>query len=154
MQEEAINLILKNPWVVVAILWVLILWSVKIVHQFREAKQTFGIHTDGELEREERRAADKKRDEKLDEIKISIADIRSELSLVKSANIMQLGDQITTRCERYLRLKYIPSTEMTSFQSMFTVYQELGGNHGIDTLFHKTIETLPIKSEAEESALL
>lgn len=154
MNDEAINLILKNPWVVISILWVLILWSVKIAHQFREAKQTFGIHTDGELEREERKRADKKRDETLDEIKTSIKDIRIELCSVKSANIMQLGDQITTRCERYLRLKYIPSTEMASFQSMFTVYQELGGPHGVDTLFHKTIESLPIKSEAEDPALI
>lgn len=149
MQEEAINLILKSPWVVIAVLWVLILASIKVAQTIRDAKTTFGIRTEAEIERDERRKSDKKLDETLTQIRQSIEDIRTELGSVKSANIMQLGDQITTRCERYLRCGYIPSSEMTAFQSMFTVYSELGGNHGVDTLVQKTIETLPIKSDNE-----
>ena len=154
MQEEAVSLILQSPWVVVAVLWVLILASIKVAQTIREAKRTFGIHTEAEMEREERKKSDKRLDETLTGIKKSIEDIRDELGSVKSANIMQLGDQITTRCEKYLRLGYIPSSEMTTFQSMFTVYTELGGNHGVDTLVHKTIETLPIKSDVAESESL
>lgn len=149
MQEEAINLILKSPWVVIAVLWVLILASIKVAQTIRDAKTTFGIHTEAEIERDERRKSDKKLDETLTQIRQSIEDIRTELGSVKSANIMQLGDQITTRCERYLRYGYIPSSEMTAFQSMVSVYSELGGNHGVDTLVQKTIETLPIKSDNE-----
>lgn len=32
---------------------------------------------------------------------------------------MQLGDQLSVRCERYLQLGFIPMDEMAAFQGMF-----------------------------------
>lgn len=71
-------------------------------------------------------------------------ELKASIDRLQDTEIMLLGDRLTIRSQYYLRLGYIPAEEVVEYQSMYDTYKLIGGNHGVDTLFQKTVESLPI----------
>jgi len=119
-----------------------------------------GFKTRAELEREQFEENEKRRDEQIAEIWHEIKDMREEtrsdlrslteeVKSVKNANIMVLGDRISQKSAHYLRLGAIPTEEVAEFQNMYETYKSIGGNHGIDQIFEKTVAALPLTTKEE-----
>ena len=78
------------------------------------------------------------------------SELKASIGSLQETEIMLLGDRLTIRSQYYLRLGYIPAEEVVEYQSMYDTYKSIGGNDGVDKLFQKTIESLPLGMPNEE----
>lgn len=89
-----------------------------------------------------------KLNEKLDKIIESIDTYQEENKQtndkIRRATIEQMSSDITNLCEKYLERKSIESYELTALINQFTVYEEIGGNHGVYELVDK-VKLLPVE---------
>jgi hypothetical protein len=122
----------------------------------KDIHEMLGFKTKSELERDDsaeqrQHNMDKINDinESIDAVWIQIKEMNKANGDMRKALILGLGESIAARCHRYNELRYIPFEEIRYFREMFDTYTCIGGNHGIDQLFKKTIDTLPLKSQEE-----
>lgn len=130
-----------------------------------------GYKTKAEVERHDYEENEKKRDEQIDEMWREIKDMREEtrreikdmreenqksfkelsidLKNVREADIMVLGDRISQRSAHYLSVGSIPVDEVPEFQSMYETYKAIGGNHGVDKIFEKTMSKLSLTTPTD-----
>ena len=66
--------------------------------------------------------------------------INETLSLLKESNLAIVRSQITSKCEIYLDLGYLPEYARYCLEELFSSYKNLGGNHGIEILVKKVFE--------------
>lgn len=89
-----------------------------------------------------------KLDGKLDKIIESIDRYQEENKQtndkIRRATIEQMSNDITNLCEKYLERKSVESYELTALVNQFTVYEEIGGNHGVHELIEK-VKMLPVE---------
>lgn len=69
---------------------------------------------------------------------------------LRRATIEQMSSDITSLCECYLERKSIESYELTALVNQFTVYEEIGGNHGVHELVEK-VKLLPVEHKHKSS---
>jgi hypothetical protein len=106
-------------------------------------------HTKQIIDMDERHKLDyQKLDTKLDTIFDSIKEYQDESKAhndkLRRATIEQMSSDITSLCECYLERKSIESYELTALVNQFTVYEEIGGNHGVHELVEK-VRQLPVE---------
>ena len=144
----------------------------KFLQEGKKLVEMLGFKTPSEVSEHEHDLEEQEHNKQLNEMHDSIRDMREEMrgsfedfkktlskleqdvSNVKEADVMILGDRIAQRSYHYLDMQGIPADEMPEYRKMYDVYKAIDGNHGIDLLFEKTIEALPVivKEEVEEDA--
>ncbi len=66
---------------------------------------------------------------------------------IRSSMVLLLRSQITSKCETYLKMGYIPSYARNCIDDLFSQYKILGGNHGVEKLVELTFSLPPMKGE-------
>jgi translation elongation factor EF-G len=89
-----------------------------------------------------------KLDNKLDTIIYTMKEYQEETKdyneKLRRAMIEQMSSDITSLCECYLERKSVESYELTALINQYTVYEEIGGNHGVHELVEK-VRLLPVE---------
>lgn len=67
----------------------------------------------------------------------------SDNRTMKSSMLSLIRSQIVSKCERYLKQGYLPEYARYCLQELFSSYQKLGGNHGIEELVNQTFKLPP-----------
>ena len=68
---------------------------------------------------------------------------------MKLSILALIRSQIVSKCESYIKKGFLPEYARYCLEDLFKNYQNLGGNHGIETLVNKTFELPPVKKEEE-----
>ena len=163
METQFWDVLAEHPFFVIVIIFGGILAATAILVAIDKLHVLLGFKTRGELYQQERKQEDQKRDKQRKEMWDEIKAMRDETRRgfekteaqnkelekqvigLKEANIMILGDRLTQKTKYYLRTGYIPAEEMTEYRALYDSYKNMGGNHGVDDLVEKTIETLPLQ---------
>ena len=162
MESQFWDVLSAQPFLVLVVVFGGIIAIAVIINAVTKIHDTLGFKTRYELDREDYLAKEQRRDEQFGEMWNEIKDMRAEnkeefkalkddISSVKDANIMVLGDRISQRSSYYIKMGSIPASEMVEYQLMYETYKAIGGNHGIDNIFQKTVATLPLTANEEES---
>ena len=69
---------------------------------------------------------------------------------IKASMLSLIRSQIVSKCEHYLKLGYLPEYARYCLEELFSSYQKLKGNHGVETLVNKTYNLPPSKTGEEE----
>lgn len=167
MEGQFWDVLAAHPFFVVVVVVGGLIALAAILQALVKVHDILGFKTRSEIEREEYIAEIQRRDNEHNELTREIKEMRgefregfrrseeqyqdlaSELKSVKGADIMILGDRINSRSTLYLKQGYIPAEEMMEYQGLYDTYKDLGGNHGVDTLFEKTVSSLPLRSQEE-----
>lgn len=167
MEGQFWDVLVAHPFFVIVVVVGGLIAMAAILQAFMRIHDVLGFKTRTELEREQYLAEVQQRNDEHDELTREIKEMRdefrkefrrseeqyqdlaSELKCVKGADIMILGDRINSRSTAYLKQGYIPAEEMMEYQGLYDTYKDLGGNHGVDTLFEKTVASLPLRSQEE-----
>lgn len=83
-----------------------------------------------------------------DAINLTVQEIRDFANNTCQAQIETLNDNIRQKCRYYISLKYIPVDEIEDFKRMMETYKKIGGNHGLEATFNKTME-LEVRNKEE-----
>ena len=73
----------------------------------------------------------------------------SDNKAMKLSILALIRSQIVSKCESYQKKGFLPEYARYCLEDLFKNYQNLGGNHGIETLVNKTFELPPVKKEEE-----
>jgi len=79
----------------------------------------------------------------------SFAEIKDSVNNICQAQIESLNDRIRQKCRYYISLGYIPEDEVEDFERMMKTYEKIGGNHGLQKKYSKTME-LKVKIKEDE----
>lgn len=160
MENQFWDVLSGHPFFVLVVIVGGIFALAALLNAISKIHDILGFKTRAEIEREEFIEHDKKRDEQIAEMWKEIKDMRrenradfktlsTELQSVKNANVMFLGDRITQKTAYYTNAGGIPADEIKEFQAMYETYKAIGGNHGVDVIFEKTIASLPLIGQSE-----
>lgn len=69
---------------------------------------------------------------------------------MKNSMIILLRSQIVSKCEKYQELGYLPDYARSCICDLFTQYQQLGGNHGVNILVDETLKVPSKRGEKDE----
>ena len=84
-----------------------------------------------------------------DAMNSTVTEIKDSVNNICQAQIETLNDSIRQKCRYYISLKYIPEDELEDFKRMMETYESIGGNHGLEVKFNKTME-LPVQIKEDE----
>ena len=101
---------------------------VRFYTPYRE--QSMGIQKDLKESIELLTKADITRSEQIESVMVGIKDL--------------LGDTIDQKYEKYIRLGGIPSDEVDEFNSVFSAYEKVNGNHNRKKKYDYVMDNLPI----------
>lgn len=101
---------------------------VKFYTPYRE--QSMGIQKDLKESIELLTKADVTRSEQIESVMVGIKEL--------------LGDTIDQKYEKYIRLGGIPSDEVDEFNSVFSAYEKVNGNHNRKKKYDYVMDNLPI----------
>lgn len=161
MENNFYTLVESNPFLIL----VVIIGSIFAISSLLNARQKIhdllGYKTKSEVEKHDYMLNEKERDEQIaemrkeikgmhDELRSALKALEEDMKNVKQADIMILGDRISQKSTFYLQAGAIPPDEIREFQSMYETYRAIGGNHGVDKIFEKTISALPLSIDKEE----
>ena len=162
MESQFWGLLEAHPFFIVVLIIGGLIAVASIVTARAKIHDALGYKTRYELDREDYLAKEAKRDQQTQDIwkeikdmrretKESFNELRTDLRNVKNANIMVLGDRISQKASHYLSLGAIPADEMVEFQGMYDTYKSIGGNHGVDIIYEKTLSALTLSSQQSAS---
>lgn len=158
MESQFWGVLEAHPFFVLVIIIGGLIALAAVVTARTKLHDALGYKTRYELDREDYLEKEKKRDKQASDLWSELKDMReenrlhfkeisSDLRNVKNANVMVLGDRISQKAAHYLDSGAIPSDEMLEFQSMYDTYKAIGGNHGVDKIFEKTVAALPLTAQ-------
>lgn len=161
MEGQFWGVLEAHPFFVIIVIVGGLIALATILNAKAKIHDSLGIKTRYELDREEYltdKEKRKKRDTDLwneikdmrEENRLSFKELRGDLQNVKDADIMVLGDRISQKSAYYLQNGTIPADEVLEFQGMYDTYKAIGGNHGVDKIFEKTIAALPLSSSTNK----
>ena len=81
-----------------------------------------------------------------------VAFIKQQASYNKSMKLSMLSiirSQITSKCEHYIKLGYMPEYARYCLEDLFKQYKALGGNHATEVLYNKALN-LPLGLEDDK----
>ena len=164
MENRFWDSLIANPMLVFVVICGVIFAVAALLNAITKIHGILGYKTRYELDREDYLRKEEHREQTFVDMCKDIKDMRKELNEsfkvlgdeldnVKKANIMFLGDRISQRSSHYLQIGGIPAGEVQEYQAMYETYKSIGGNHGIDTIFEKTIDSLPLinKEDVEDA---
>lgn len=168
MESQFWGVLETHPFFVV----IIIIGGLFILSQILNARSKIhdllGYKTKSEVDKHDYEQKELKRDEQMNELWQEIKEMREEarksyegtkaslklleedIRNVKRADIMILGDRISQKSAYYLRAGSIPPDEIKEFEAMYDAYKKIDGNHGVDTLYEKTIAALPLSITQEK----
>lgn len=161
MESQFWSVLDAHPFFVLIIVIGGLIALATIINARTKIHDALGYKTRYELDRDEYEKDKVKRDKRAEDLWKEIKDMREEnrlnfkelstdLKNVKNANIMVLGDRISQKSTHYLSQGSIPADEMLEFQGMYDTYKAIGGNHGVDKIFEKTVAALPLSSPTDK----
>lgn len=161
MEKEFWDVLSSHPFFVIIVIVGGLLAIATLLNAFEKVHIILGYKTRAEVEQHDYEENEKRRDKQIDDMWKEIKDMREEsrtyfktleedMKNVKKANIVVLGDRISQKSSHYLQIGCIPAEEVLEYQGMYEAYKSIGGNHGIDKIFEKTVAALPLVSKEEQ----
>lgn len=103
---------------------------------------------------EEERAVqlDRLLNEKLDPIKKEIAAVKEEVTKNKEGTVTLLRERMEQSHDRFIRKKYITSSELANWRHLYKTYEASGGNHFKEYVeeWKNDVENLPREINRKE----
>lgn len=79
------------------------------------------------------------------DVNSKLQDNENSNKAMKEATIAMLRSQITSKCESYQEMGYLPEYARYCLTELFEQYTKLGGNHGVNILVDEVLKLPSIK---------